>query len=478
LTWSDVTGETGFAVQRSANGTSGWTQIGTTAAGVLTYSDSGLTAGTTYYYRVQGTNSAGGGAFSATASASTSTTADPLNKTVPTQANFTYLGSFLMPTSANGNDTAGSTGGFTMRYLNGQLDFLATTHIYTGGLVYEVAYPGIGTGSNLPTAQVTHFWGDIYSGQKWTNSGGSSLTSGGNDTYGLFYDPSSGRLYWNYGWWYNSSYPNDPSLGYSTLNDTTGTATGVGDWSLANRYEKFDRGGMLAIPQWFATRYTGGMTLGVGFGGYYSIASTISWGPSLAAINPPDIITNPSQSALANVPLLGYPTGEPRANRDPNYTSYYDGGNFPGQLGPFNPVNGVGQWTDSDSIGGATWIDTPSLGGVLFIAKVGHGNVYYQSSDRHADGGGTFEWIVYSPADLAAVASGAKQQWEIQPKYEWTMPSLPMGPLDVNNYTGDGTSQIGGIAFDPTTNRMYVEVNGAVQNGSEVFPEVYVYQVG
>ena len=56
LTWSDVTGETGFTVQRSPNGTTGWTQVGTTATGVLTYADTGLSASTAYFYRVEATH--------------------------------------------------------------------------------------------------------------------------------------------------------------------------------------------------------------------------------------------------------------------------------------------------------------------------------------------------------------------------------------------------------------------------------------
>jgi subtilisin family serine protease len=71
LSWNDVSGETGFKIERSPNGSSGWTQIGTTAAGVTKFSDTGLAAGTTYFYRVRGTNAAGGGAYSAVVSAST-----------------------------------------------------------------------------------------------------------------------------------------------------------------------------------------------------------------------------------------------------------------------------------------------------------------------------------------------------------------------------------------------------------------------
>jgi hypothetical protein len=387
-----------------------------------------------------------------------------------------------MPTSANGWSTAYSMGGLTYRYVNGQLHFLTTSHVNSGGLVYETNYPGISTGpiASAPQAQVVQNWGDIYTGQKWVgNGGGYNSLSSEVWTYGLYYDQSSGRLYWNYGDWYNIANPYNPSFGYSTLNDATGVGTGVGAWSLTGRPEKFDRGGMLPIPQWFADRFTGGKTLGVGFGGTFAGVSTASLGPALAAINPPDPTVNADDSSLDNVPLIGYPyTAPARGERDPNYTSFYDGGTYPTTPGAWNPSNGTGYWTWSDIIFGAgTWIDTPQLGGVLFIAKVGQGNVWYQNSDRHAQSG-AFEWMVYDPKDLAAVASGAEQQWQIQPKYEWTTSTLPLGPTDQSGWSGDGFSQVGGVTFDPTTDRLYVLVNGAWQGGTEWYPEVYVYQVG
>ena len=135
----------------------------------------------------------------------------------------------------------------------------------------------------------------------------------------------------------------------------------------------------------------------------------------------------------------------------------------------------------SDTIfDGGVWINTPTMQGVLFVAKIGQGNVWYQSSDRHAQSG-QFEWMVYNPADLAAVASGAKQQWQIQPEYEWTTPTLPFGPFDQaygNGFSGDGNSNVGGVVFDPTTNRLYVLVDDAIANPYEAWPEMYVYQVG
>src|SRR5262249_11142833 len=72
LSWTDVNGESGFKVERSSNGTTGWTQIGTTPMSGTSYLDSGLAVNATYYYRVRATNSFGDSPYSATTSATTS----------------------------------------------------------------------------------------------------------------------------------------------------------------------------------------------------------------------------------------------------------------------------------------------------------------------------------------------------------------------------------------------------------------------
>lgn len=59
LAWSDVEGESGYQIERSPDGTSGWTDIGTTGQGVTSYTDTGLAVTTTYYYRVVAVGSNG-----------------------------------------------------------------------------------------------------------------------------------------------------------------------------------------------------------------------------------------------------------------------------------------------------------------------------------------------------------------------------------------------------------------------------------
>ncbi len=52
LAWSDVNGELWYEIERSSDGTSGWSQIATTGQGITSYTDKGLASATTYYYRV------------------------------------------------------------------------------------------------------------------------------------------------------------------------------------------------------------------------------------------------------------------------------------------------------------------------------------------------------------------------------------------------------------------------------------------
>jgi hypothetical protein len=393
-----------------------------------------------------------------------------LNKPVLDHPDFTYLGSFKLPIVANGRTTAFSNGGFAYRYVDGKLRFFTTGHIQDGGLVFEFDYPGVGKGENVPQARVVKNWGDVYSGHKWVGNDGGTSDTGPSWTYGLYYDEKLGRLYWNYGYNYNADHPFNPCFGYSALDEKTGVATGVGAWRLKDRPEKFTRGGITPIPQWFADRFTGGKALGVGFGGYYSIITTASVGPALAAIDPPQPKDNPDRSALPHVPLLGYPYDcGARAERDPDYNSGYDNGKW-------QPKDGVGYWTWSDHIFGAgAWIDAPAKQGVLFLAKVGRGKVWYETSTLHAERG-AFAWFVYDPKDLAAVASGAKKQWEIQPKHRWTDDSLVPG-VDLKGWEGEGITQVGGAAFDPKTNRLFVLVTSVWQDGVELYPQMYVYQV-
>ncbi|MDQ4108444.1 MAG: fibronectin type III domain-containing protein [Actinomycetota bacterium] len=73
LTWIDVGDETGYRIERSPDGTNGWAMIGTAGQDVTFYTDTALSAGTTYFYRIVATNAAGDSAPSNIVRATTET---------------------------------------------------------------------------------------------------------------------------------------------------------------------------------------------------------------------------------------------------------------------------------------------------------------------------------------------------------------------------------------------------------------------
>jgi hypothetical protein len=72
LTWTDNAGnETGYQIERSANNPSAFVQIVQLGANATGYSDTGVAANKTYYYRVRAVNGGSASAYSNTASAKT-----------------------------------------------------------------------------------------------------------------------------------------------------------------------------------------------------------------------------------------------------------------------------------------------------------------------------------------------------------------------------------------------------------------------
>ena len=84
LSWSDNSNnETGFVIQRTQDPTKLWNSVTTVGANVTSYSNTGLYTSTTYYYRVQAINSAGGSTWSNTASAKTPSQSTPTPTPTP-----------------------------------------------------------------------------------------------------------------------------------------------------------------------------------------------------------------------------------------------------------------------------------------------------------------------------------------------------------------------------------------------------------
>jgi len=96
LSWTDnATNEGGFKIERKTGSGGTYAQVGVTGANLTTFSDSALSGGLDYYYRVRATNAAGDSAYSAEAHALTPVPpATPVNTVVTlvtsTQVNLSW----------------------------------------------------------------------------------------------------------------------------------------------------------------------------------------------------------------------------------------------------------------------------------------------------------------------------------------------------------------------------------------------------
>jgi len=159
LSWSDnANNETGYSVERSSDGRS-FTQIAQAAADTGSWTDTGLSGGAVYYYRVRAFNNYGNSAYSNTASAQTQsdTSNAPPTVTISSPSNSqTYGSGTSVPFSGSASDTLDGSLTGAIRWtssLDGQLG--------TGGSFSRTLSSGVHT----ITASVTDSAGVTASSQ-------------------------------------------------------------------------------------------------------------------------------------------------------------------------------------------------------------------------------------------------------------------------------------------------------------------------
>jgi hypothetical protein len=113
LTWTDnSTNETGFKIERKTGAAGTWSQITTTAAGATSYSNTGLSASTTYYYRVRATNATGDSSYSNEANATTQTVSE-----LVTNGGFETTGSWTFATYSSRTSGSAQAGTYKAQQL-------------------------------------------------------------------------------------------------------------------------------------------------------------------------------------------------------------------------------------------------------------------------------------------------------------------------------------------------------------------------
>ena len=175
LAWRDnSSNETGFVVQRSTNGVN-FTQIATTAAGVVSFTDTAVApavSNVTYTYRVAATNGAGTSTFSNTAAATVpALPAAPGNFTAVNGPNANRNRSVLLSwTDQSNNETS-----FTIQR--------ATNSLFTQGLATVNVPAGSNTFTVSGLSRGTQYWfrirsdNGIYVYSVWVNAVPSPITT-------------------------------------------------------------------------------------------------------------------------------------------------------------------------------------------------------------------------------------------------------------------------------------------------------------
>lgn len=129
--WTDnSTNETGFKVQRSADGVN-FTEIATLGADTRTFADATVAARTTYYYRVRAYNSAGTSAFSNTVSVATP---DVTVSLPPAPTGLTVQGAVYNKVTLGWTDNSTNETGFKVQRSTDGVNFalIATLGVNTG----------------------------------------------------------------------------------------------------------------------------------------------------------------------------------------------------------------------------------------------------------------------------------------------------------------------------------------------------------
>ena len=164
LTWTPVPAATGYQLERSADNGTTWSVVAHTAAGVVTYADVGLTAGTTYSYRVRGTDAGGASDPSGVAVA----------LTIPAVPTIALAGLNVATSSVSFPAVAGAASYVVQRSLDGVGGWTTVSTVNAAGVASPATGPAVlaATVPNLAPSTVYYYRAVA------TNATGSSAPSG------------------------------------------------------------------------------------------------------------------------------------------------------------------------------------------------------------------------------------------------------------------------------------------------------------
>ncbi len=404
---------------------------------------------------------------------------DPAGKKVLGPDDFQYVGSFRLPERVGESGAGYSEIGIALRKTPGGTRHLLVNYTHPRQTLFEIEIPPLAQfdgldpkpptmGTSCPVAEVKKVWGSLVVDIPKIGDLRQISPNGG-----LWWDDGSKILYWTcyHGYWTGGGFP---VLSATRLGDD-GKTTSVGRWRLPQTVNKWKSywGGVMKLPADFARKYTGGRTMALGFGGYYSICAGCSRGPALAAIAQPD----PRRDELDVAELLCYPDPA-AAPRDGDY--FYGLGNIWYDV-PKGPNQGA--WTMDDWCRSGVFIDLPEKHGYLAFVKLANGRIGYDYGAIGATGASQW-WYFYDPEDLGGVAQGRKKPEKIVPHGMAKVSYPGQGDQALRQAQEQGAVHVGGIAgyvsgacFDEQEKLLYVCKLCSIRVGLELHPSVNVYRV-
>jgi len=400
-----------------------------------------------------------------------------------------YVGAFKMPETLSTCSSAATANaqGITIMYESG------TPYLLTQAANYcMVAFniPALVVSGTYNTATVAKTFPDFASSKRVDQNGN---TFGGT-AMGIFWDEDADKLYQFYMESYNACCPNNPSMVQSTLNWAAGTGTAIGSWRFSNIGVKAVQSGALRIPDYYANTYTPGKTLGVGFGGNFSAGGTgsNSMGPTVIAVAPPNIATNPQGSALANTPLMYYDAFLATFAQAPPYR-FLRGTTTPAlnqQLDSWPAA----YWT-WDIVGSCAWPYTATKHGIVCMTNVAAGYLQYVASTVGYQQG-FHRWYIMDPEAVAEASNvwsvESDSYFDVQYGSANSPPDLnysayPLGPASVVNVTSitrSGTTATVTTATPHGVGSQSAYITGATPSGynggffmTNVNSTTFTYQV-
>jgi hypothetical protein len=215
LSWRDVSGDTGYRVERSTDGGATYSVLTTTAPNINTYNSTGLTSGLTFTYRITPTSAVGDGVplvFSGTTALSTvqgfAFTARSANSLAMSWNDISGETSYVLERSLDNSawSTLASLAANTTSYTDTTVEPL--NHYYyrlrgTNGSVFSVAYATLLT-ATPPATPAALPWVDadigspagagagFISGSSATVVGGGTNIAFQSDQFNFLYQPMTG----------------------------------------------------------------------------------------------------------------------------------------------------------------------------------------------------------------------------------------------------------------------------------------------